>query len=204
MSLKNWFDEVHMQIQENVLNLYSVKSYAHPWQHYIVDDLFDDATLRKIQNKILSEKIKFKTLPEDPEEIQFAIFPDIELAKYILSSDFKSYLEAICKERLSLYAKGALQLRRMTPLSPEFPAHVDFIEEKTLVMLIYLSPNWSPEKGGELILQSQEKSEISECKIIEPIENRMVLFMNDPQYWHAVRKVHNWDRYLVMAEWIVQ
>ena len=193
-----------MKNPNNLLSLDSVKSYSYPWQHYVVDDLFDSNILKNIQRKIFNQKIEFKTLPEDPEEIQFAIFPDMDLARYILSAEFKSYLENICGEHLSLYAQGALQLRRMTSLSPEFPAHVDFIKEKTLVMLIYLSPNWESHKGGELILQPSEDSKIEECKIIHPVENRMVLFMNDPEYWHSDRKVYDWERYLVMAEWVVQ
>ena len=174
-----------------------------PWPHFIIDNALPTKHIKRLE-KVLNIDRTFKIIPDDPEEIQHIALPDMPLARYLLSQKFKNYLENLCGESLKIYEHSALQLRRMTPESPEFPAHVDFIDERALIMLLYLSPNWDSSKGGELILQAAEESNPDTDLSISPLQNRMVLFFNDTHHWHSVRKVHNWNRYLVMAEWIVQ
>jgi hypothetical protein len=176
-----------------------------PWEHFIIESFLERSTFERIQRDLLRQPPSFKTLPEDPEEIQFTALPNLELTRLLLSGDFKLFLENLVGEKLRIYEKGALQLRRMTELSPEFPPHVDFIDERALIMLFYLSPGWSPQKGGQLLLMESEQAhpEQSSTRWIAPQENRMVLFFNDNHHWHSVRRVHDWNRYMVMAEWIV-
>lgn len=183
-----------------------IQKASLPWEHFIIDSFLERSTLERIQRDLLSQPPSFKTLPEDPEEIQFTALPNLELTRLLLSDDFKFFLEGLVGQKLRIYEKGALQLRRMTELSPEFPPHVDFIDERALIMLYYLSPDWQPNHGGELLLLDNEEAlpEQASTRWIAPQENRMVLFFNDTHHWHSVRRVHNWTRYLVMAEWIVK
>lgn len=176
---------------------------THPWPHIIIDDFLPQSDLQRIEN-VLKQDHPFKIQPEDPEEIQYIALPDTSLVRDLLSEEFKLFLEDLCGTRLKIFEQGALQLRRMTPESPEFPAHIDFIDKRALIMLLYLSPDWSPTNGGELILQKAEEFQAETDLLISPLQNRMILFFNDTHHWHSVRKVHNWTRYLVMAEWIVQ
>lgn len=174
-----------------------------PWDHFILDNLFDQKTLFEIQKNLVLTTNNFKIGEEDPEQIQYQSLPDLKLAEKFLSQEFKSLLEKVSGYSLEIYKKGALQLRRMTPESPEFPPHFDFIDHRTLVMLYYLSPSWSSEKGGELLLHKEQNSHLNtdETKWIAPLENRLVLFLCDETNWHSVRKVYDWDRFLIFAEW---
>lgn len=186
----------HMQIQKR----------NQPWEYLQIDQVITPAIFSRIQKEMLLEPPPFKTLPDDPEEIQFTALPHFELTRHLLSIEFKSILENLTQEKLQIHQGGALQLRRMTSSSPEFPVHHDFIDQRALIMLYYISPQWSFEKGGELLLHKEEHSppQDESTQWIAPTENRMILFFNNTDHWHSVRKVHNWTRYLVMAEWIVK
>lgn len=182
----------------------TIQHRVHPWPHIVIDNFLPLSELRRIQKDLLAGDHTFKVLPDDPEEIQFTALPDLPLTRHLLSKEVLQLLETLSGESLRIYQKGAVQLRRMTPHSPEFPPHVDFIDAKALVMLLYLSPGWNKSCGGELVLQKNETFDPCTDQYLAPLENRMVLFFNDTQHWHAVRKVHDWNRFLVMAEWIVQ
>lgn len=180
--------------------------FANPWQHFVLDDLFDSPDFHNIQRNTLQTDSDFKIQQEDPEQIQYQALPDMILARTLLSTEFTNLIQKITQTKLTLFQKGSLQLRRMTPSSPPFPPHHDFISERTLVMLYYLSPNWSPDRGGRLFLHKDEASSRdpnSFSHYIAPKENRMVLFFNDCHHWHSVEPVSNWQRYLVFAEWLV-
>ncbi len=180
-------------------------SYEMPWQHFILDNVLTLRDFTQTQERLLTTPYDFKIGSEDPEQIQFRALPDMALAETILSEEFQNLLETISGAELSIYKTGALQLRRMTPDSPAFPPHFDYIDHRTLVMLYYLGRDWTPENGGELLLHQKEDSNPvgSESKWISPLANRMVLFFCDETNWHSVRQVINWNRYLVFAEWSV-
>ncbi|HEX7676389.1 MAG TPA: 2OG-Fe(II) oxygenase [Bdellovibrio sp.] len=174
-----------------------------PWSHFVLDNLFDLKTFSAIQKQLVLTSNNFKISEEDPEQIQYQSLPDLNLAEKFLSQEFKSLLEKISGHSLEIYKKGALQLRRMTPESPEFPPHFDYIDHRTLVMLYYLSPSWNSQKGGELLLHKEQNShwDSVDTKWVAPLENRLVLFFCDETNWHSVRKVSNWNRFLIFAEW---
>lgn len=178
---------------------------TQPWKHFILDNLLDDDSFQKLQQQLMKTNHEFRIGQEDPEQIQYRSLPDIELAKVLLSKRFKNLLEKISGHQLEIYQQGAVQLRRMTPDSPEFPPHVDFVDHRTLVMLYYLSPHWSSAKSGELLLLKEENTDpqSKDAKWIAPLENRMVLFFCDDENWHSVRKVIDWERFLIFAEWSV-
>lgn len=177
-----------------------------PWPHFTFPHFLEDEGFQLLQNRILSQKNQFITREDDPEKIQFAPLPDLIFARFLLSEEFKKFLEKTVGQKIELYKKGALQLRRMTSISPEFPPHYDEIDCRSLISLFYLAPNWSPEKGGELLLHLDEESDpySAESKWIHPVENQLVLFFSDQTNWHSVRRVKNWTRLVVMSEWVIQ
>lgn len=176
---------------------------CHPWRHWIFDQLLEESDFRSLQDRLLRKKMKFLTRAEDPERLQFTPLPDLRLAQLFLSSEFKVFLEKTVGAKLKIHESGAIQLRRMTEDSPSFPPHHDFIDRRSLVMLYYLSPQWKPAKGGNLQLLKTRKAPTENAVTVSPLENRMVLFFSDKKNWHAVTRVQDWTRLLVMAEWIV-
>lgn len=174
-----------------------------PWKHYVIDNFLEEECFRKLQKQILKDQYTFRINSNDPEQIQHSVLKHKKLTEYFVSKGFCEVLQSITGHEFQLYVDGAIQLRRMDDSSPEFPPHVDFIDKPNLVMLYYISPDWKEQNQGELILQKNKKaSKIkTHYKIIQPIENRLVLFYAKRNHWHRVNKVANWKRYLIFSEW---
>ncbi|MEK2687549.1 2OG-Fe(II) oxygenase [Bdellovibrio sp. GT3] len=178
--------------------------FSQPWPYYLVDNFLPLDALEKFQQTMCNSKEGFQRLPDDLWEVNFKFTPDLDLARIFLSEDFKLFLESAADAELEINQKSLVQLRYMNDSSPSMPIHTDTVEYRSLVCILYLSPNWKKENGGELLLHENEKSSSEEAHIIEPIPNRMILFFSDETNWHSVNKVKNWTRYSVMSEWIVQ
>lgn len=181
------------------------KARLFPWPHFVIDELLETADFKKLQSRLLKCKGKYLSRDDDPEELQFKPLPDLRLFRFFLSTEFQKFLEKTTETRLRFYSPGAIQLRQMTPESPTFPPHSDYIDGRSLVMLYYVAPGWTEAKGGNLHLLKDEHSLLdgSDSVDINPLENRMVLFFSDKTNWHAVSQVYDWKRLLIMAEWIV-
>jgi Rps23 Pro-64 3,4-dihydroxylase Tpa1-like proline 4-hydroxylase len=91
----------------------------------------------------------------------------------------------------------------MNEETPEFPLHHDSAsEEETIASFLYLSSGWSSSCGGRLHLFASDR-ESSPSASIEPIENRFIAFRTRSSHWHAVEKVHGWERLSVLSLWNV-
>jgi len=187
------------------LNLKNEK-YRHeaPWEHYVIDNFFSLGDFKKIQKSLCTVKEGYQKRDNDVFDLNFMLVPDFNLLRFFLSGEFQQFLEILTQSQLELYEKGLVQLRLMTPESPAFKPHVDDQDERSLVCLFYLSPDWEPKKGGELILHKNEKAEPDESKVLSPMPNRMVLFFSDDTNWHSVNRVYDWNRYSIISEWIVK
>lgn len=179
--------------------------YSNPWNHIVIDDFLSQEQLIRLQ-KILPQQTNYFRQDEDDEmEINYQFLPDIELAKYFLRPEFKSFLEKTTGYSLKLNLNSLVQLRMMTPDSPPMPPHVDNQDERSVVCILYVSPNWTKDSGGELCLLAKKEDDprLETSKIIEPIENRMVLFCSEDSHWHSVMAVKNWIRHSIIMEWII-
>jgi hypothetical protein len=189
--------------------LYNIKdqviSENQPWKHWQIDNFLPTQVFARFQETLCSTKNKFFKREDDEADINYMFLPDLQLAKFFLDDDFKSFLEEITGAVLSVHQGGLVQLRKMDPSSPAFPIHIDSQDERSLVCLYYVSPGWQKGCGGELCLYQKEETsvEVAPDQLIAPIANRMVLFFSDDTHWHSVRKVHDWNRYCVVSEWIV-
>jgi Rps23 Pro-64 3,4-dihydroxylase Tpa1-like proline 4-hydroxylase len=176
-----------------------------PWTHYVIDNFLPQKMFNKIQKSLCAVSDGYKKRDNDLFDLNYMFLPDLNLAKLFLSADFKTFLESVTGEKLEIYEGSLVQLRLMTPNSPAMPPHVDDQDQRSLVCLWYLA-DWVRESGGELNLLKSESSLATDpsSKIIEPVANRMVLFFSDDTNWHSVNKVHNWNRYSVISEWLVK
>jgi Rps23 Pro-64 3,4-dihydroxylase Tpa1-like proline 4-hydroxylase len=179
--------------------------HSHPWPHFVLDGLIEAQDFLDIQKVISENQFEYQTEAGDPAELQFRLLPDLALAEFFLSPQFRSILEQLTGSKLSLNKKGAIQLRRMTPESPEFRPHHDSSGSASWAMLFYLAPHWNPQCGGELILHREQDScpMGSHSKWIEPLANRLVIFKTTETNWHSVRRVQGWNRYVIVAEWLI-
>lgn len=184
----------------------SVNQFKTPWKHFVIDNFLPNKEFKKVQKHLCSVVDGYQKRENDSFDLNFMFVPDLNLAKLFLSDEFKKFLEEIVQKKLEIYEEGLVQLRMMTPDSPAMPPHIDDQEDgRSLVCIYYLSPNWQSENGGELLLhQDSIKTQKNESKVIQPLENRMVLFFADDTNWHSVTKVKDWNRYSIISEWIVQ
>lgn len=181
---------------------YQAICHESPWKHWQIDNFLPSEYFSSFQKKLCSFQGDFLKREDDEADINYLFLPDLTLAKFFIGDDFKTFLEKITEETLGIHEGGLVQLRKMDASSPAFPIHIDSQDERSLVCLYYISPNWHPGHGGELCLYKTEDSE-SEV-IIPPIANRMVLFFSDDTHWHSVNKVSDWTRYCIVSEWIVK
>lgn len=171
-----------------------------PWEHYILDDFIEEEAFKRMQKALLSEKTKFSVQENDPYFVQFALLEYLPLAKVFYSIEFKSLLEKLSGFPVSLNTSNYVQLRYMNQDSPPLPIHVDTLEGKAIIAIYYLSPNWVEDLGGEFCLYDEFEEETPKA-LIEPIENRLIVFPSDISTWHGIRKVNNWERYSVLSTW---
>lgn len=190
----------------NILNEGSFQSLLSPspWPHFILDNLLDSECFSSVQSRLLKNHHDFYIAEDHEAKLQLSYLNDLELAQFFFSGEVRSLFEGIAGCQLEPNKDLAIQCRRMTPDSPEFPPHVDLIGEPSLVALYYVSPGWTDEKGGEvLLLKDQDATQTDpSTKWIAPVENRLFLFLSSDQYWHCVRKVKDWTRLLVLTEWL--
>lgn len=180
---------------------------THPWDHYLIDDFLPQKKFVQFQKELCQIKKGYQKRANDEFDLNFMFLPNLELAKFFLDEKFKNYLEKMTQTKLQIYEKGLIQLRRMNGNSPAFKPHVDKPKgQRSVVCLYYISPNWQPQKGGELVLHRSKKCKWNgrNSKIVAPIENRLVIFFTDETNWHSVRKIQNWQRYSIISEWIVR
>ena len=183
----------------------SANEASTPWQHFIIDNFLPDKEFKSIQDCLCSVKSGFSQLDDDSFEVNYMFVPNLEIANFFLSDEFNTFLEKTVKGKLAITETGLVQLRMMNGDSPAMPAHVDSADKRSLVCLYYLSPNWTNSCGGELLLHhSEAQIDRKESLVIEPQANRMVMFYTDENNWHSVTKVHDWNRFSILTEWIVQ
>lgn len=176
-----------------------------PWPHFLFDNFLSEEIFSNLQTLLAQHKANFHQDDDDEMKINYKFLPDLELAKYFLSQEFKLFLEKTTGLSLTLNQKSLVQLRMMHSESPAMPPHIDNQEQKSLVCILYVSPNWKKGNGGELcLLTDQTDTPFSQkSKIIEPVSNRMVMFLSEDSHWHSVMSVNNWTRYSIIMEWLI-
>lgn len=187
----------------NIKNLDSIRK-DNPWTYYVLDNFLSRKQLTKSQEFIQSFGYNFLVNKGDLQKINYSLNFDNSLNEIFLSLWFKNLLEKITQKKVYFNEKNFIQLRKMDSSSPRFPRHVDsFDDEKSLIVILYLSKDWTTERGGNLCLHKKINSSIKQAIKIEPLENRLIILPTDSQNWHSVEKVNNWDRYSIIHEWFI-
>ena len=176
--------------------------HSSPWPHFVVDGLLPITSFTKVQSQILASSPNYTIAEDHPAKIQLDHLPDLALTEFFFGDEMRGFLEGLSGKALRPNEEIAIQIRRMTDDSPEFPPHIDLIEKPSLIALYYVAPGWQDGGGGELVLLKNEDG--GEEKAVAPLENRLVLFWTGDQYWHMVRRVKNWTRLMVLTEWLIE
>lgn len=128
---------------------------------------------------------------------------DISIYKFFISKEMKNLLRKIAGYNFYINTDFGLQFRCMNKLSPLFPPHQDLVDERTLVMIIYLTPGWSLKNGGELVLMKSKRSFVKNTFIVNPEYNSAVFFWAEKSHIHMVKKVIEGTRYSIVGEWFI-
>jgi Rps23 Pro-64 3,4-dihydroxylase Tpa1-like proline 4-hydroxylase len=176
---------------------------AEPCQHLMIDgflkpkiaEMAFQSFPKMEEMNVLKDFRQFKA--QDPNLDKFhSVFQDIIFGQ-LHSPRFLEILTKITAipnlmADSKLYAAGLAQGSNGSFLNVHIdnsshPVHKWY---RRLNLLIYLSQDWTKEKGGHLELWNPD---MSESVSILPIFNRMVIFATDKQSWHGYRQVHTPD-----------
>ena len=169
----------------------------NPWDHVIVDNFLSERALSTVLAELSKYKDKFRVAESHPAKIRLAQIETLPIYHIFTSKAFKDLLFRTTHREFKIYENSGIQFRFSDKDSPAFPRHNDFIKERTLVVLFYLS-NWQESNGGNLTLLHSRKNDLK--RTIVPQKNRLVLFYSDRKNTHEVQKVKKGDRYSIVFE----
>jgi hypothetical protein len=100
---------------------------AFPWPHLLIDDLLPFETLTQCLVEIGSDSYEFEIEPRGTGQIEFSLLKSKTLWRAIYSKKMISVLRFAFGASVSLNKHNMVQLRRMSPETPDFPLHNDFV-----------------------------------------------------------------------------
>jgi hypothetical protein len=173
---------------------------AKPFQHLVLDDVFDPELLRAIAAEFKGVRHNGKYM--DPQtQLKFScddwdLLPprSLEMISYLNSGTFMKFLVAVTgmnEITSDPYLHGG-------GMHETFPGgflkmHTDFNFHKILKLdrrinvLLYLNEGWQPEWKGELLLSNKDmKNPI----VVQPLFNRMVIFNTNDHSFHGQPDPH--------------
>lgn len=174
----------------------------NPWPHVCVDNFLSDAALHLILKHLEQHKSKFKVIESHPAKLKLSQIVTVPIYRLFTSDEFNEFLFSLTKSEFLIFEKTGIQFRLTDINSPAFPRHNDFIKERSLVCLLYLSDWDSQKNGGDLVLLDRRAH--GNTKAISPIRNRLVLFYSDRTNVHRVDKVVAGKRYSLLFELVPQ
>ena len=111
----------------------------------------------------------------------------IKLRHFLQSNAFKAFIELLISRNLD--AITPVRVHRMKTghfLKP----HNDHGKNREFAFIIYLSPNWQPEYGGNLLITDLDGSE----SVYNPIYNRLLIFDVHKHKHHTISEVFENNR----------
>lgn len=173
---------------------------AQPFQHLVLDDVFDAGLLRSVAAEFA--QVRHNGKYNDPTtQRKFScddwdLLPprNLELISYFNSGTFVRFLAAVTGMK-ELTCDPYLHGGGMHETFPGgfLKMHTDFNFHKILKLdrriniLLYLNENWQPEWKGELLLSAKDmKNPI----VVQPLFNRMVIFNTNDHSFHGQPDPH--------------
>jgi len=176
---------------------------ARPFPHLVIDNFIDQSVAAEAY-KVFPKIEDMDTLndyrqrkAQDPAIDKFhPLFQDI-IFEHLQSDRLLNWLGRVTgiknlKADEQLYASGLAQGANGSFLN----VHLDNSSHpvnpwfRRLNLILYLNPNWSEEKGGQLEFW---RDDMKESTSILPVLNRMALFATDKRSWHGYRHVNTPD-----------
>jgi len=190
---------LHMEQERTVRGL-----IADPWPHLIVDNFLPSAILEQSLSEIGAESYTYEIEPRGTGRIEFSLLKSEALWRAIYSKSTVKLLSSAFGVDVKLNKHNMVQLRRMNEDTPEFPLHNDFTSaEDTIASFLYLSSEWSIERGGRLHLFASD-TQPAPSTSVDPIQNRFIAFRTEASHWHSVERVHRWERLSVLSLWNIE
>lgn len=156
---------------------------ATPFQHWIADDFLPAAILARAENAFAG--LGDADFLPHPTGYRFGVCRDVEVLKFLYSSEMKSRLESLFGRKVKRSSRYPVpQYYDYPENSNGLPPHTDADEKRDLAMIIYLNEDWSSASGGELVVMN---SPVDVATTIAPLKNRMACLELHPGAWHAVR-----------------
>ena len=161
-----------------------------PWPHWVVDDFLDMKSYSSMQEHLSLHSHEFRVLDGDENKVHYCLLTESTVAQFFYSLDFYHFVRNLCGKDIDLNDKSMIQLRLANEEVPAFPRHHDFTPlGRSLVVIFYVSPNWSPECKGRLFLHRSSTAPVNSAVVVEPIANRLIAFYSDKKNWHSVEQV---------------
>ena len=182
-------------------------SFSDPFDHYVIDDLFDPEILNQVGNTkdLLENANQFGALGEynSPSEKKLAIDQvkgqgrgkvASSILDYLNSQDFVEFLENLTGidnlETDPLYVGGGIHI---IPRGGKLNVHIDFSRAhydkskyRRLNVLLYLNKDWQDSWNGALELWDDKPSDGGNLiKSIYPHFNRLIIFGTSKKSWHG-------------------
>jgi Rps23 Pro-64 3,4-dihydroxylase Tpa1-like proline 4-hydroxylase len=177
-------------------------TYDIPFRHYVIDGLFDDVMLRKINNPeyLTSVKGNVSTFVNDMEnKIAISHINEEEgdvfkILTYLNSAEFVDFLKELTGiDDLIVdpqFNGGGIHL---IPRGGKLGIHVDFSRAlfdkskyRRVNVLLYLNDGWQKEWGGALELWNKRPADGGSCvNRLYPFFNRLVIFGTAKNSWHG-------------------
>ena len=178
--------------------------FAYPWPHLVVDNFLSEDILTQSLSEIRRDTYNFDIESRGAGRIEFSLLRSETLWRAIYSKETVALLSLAFGVEVKLNRDNMVQLRRMNEDTPEFPVHNDFTSsQESIASFLYLSPRWSPNRGGRLHLFGSERDQAPSASI-EPLQNRFLAFQTKPSYWHSVERVNDWERLTALTLWNVE
>lgn len=190
------------------------KSYAKakPFPHIVIDNIFRDSFVEDLASDIIlmSEQKRTKWYGyNNPLEKKLAM-PHMEA----MSEELRMYFHIVNSGNFLRFLEDVTGIKGLLPdphlngggihyipnggkldLHVDYNYHPETELDRRLNILLYLNKNWKDEWGGCLELWNTEKTE---CKVIGPTFNRMVIFSTTEKSIHGhprpTKCPHNWPR----------
>lgn len=182
-----------------------------PYKHAVLDDLFLPAIADAIENYCRSARVERAGNQGVAQRAEWywGPFAQLEVVHFILSPEFRAFLNTLIGETLHFKAERIPQVNHFMP-GPGLPVHNDngvngAPNPVGVVSLLQMSREYVPGRGGELVIFEEKGTELEPVRWIAPRMNTLVAFKVCRNSYHAVADIKGeWVRRNVTFDWMIK
>lgn len=189
------------------------KHECKPFNHLYIENFFNIEYALSLYKKVSC--IPLSNYTHHKTGYSYAFFDNKEFYNFVYSDDFLEFIYNSFNINISRskYYKYP-QVYKFDPSFRGLSIHNDYNQNRDFTVLFYLSPNWNPTFGGELLLydkkyisilnnkiQNENSYKEAEVKKVSPYFNLFFAFQISEFSWHSVSAVLNgWTRYAIIVD----